>query len=41
MGKGDRRWIQCKKCVYMYVNAKMITVETTPGIRNKEEWERE
>jgi hypothetical protein len=28
--KGSRR---VKKCVHMYVNAKMIPVETIPGIR--------
>jgi hypothetical protein len=32
-GKGVGGWIRCKKCVHMYVNAKMILVETTPGIR--------
>jgi hypothetical protein len=25
-------WIQCKKCVHMYLNTKMIAVETVPGI---------
>jgi hypothetical protein len=31
----------CKKCVHMYVNAKMISVETVPGMGrggDKEEW---
>jgi hypothetical protein len=31
-GKGDRRMNTCKKCVHIYVNAKMILVETVPGI---------
>jgi hypothetical protein len=31
----------CKYCVYMYVNGKMISVETIPGMeggRDKGEW---
>jgi hypothetical protein len=44
---GGRRWgkdvgggIWCKYCVYMYVNGKMKSVETIPGIEggNKGEW---
>jgi hypothetical protein len=38
---GRRIW--CKKCVHIYVNAKMIPVKTIPGMKawvNKEEWER-
>jgi hypothetical protein len=31
MGIGGRG--QCKKCVHIYANAKMIPVETVPGIR--------
>jgi hypothetical protein len=31
-GKGLGGQIWCKKCVHMYVNAKMKPVETTPGI---------
>jgi hypothetical protein len=31
-GKGVGGWIQYKYCIYMYVNAKMIPVETVPGI---------
>jgi hypothetical protein len=31
-GKGIGRWIWCKKCIHMYVNAKMIPAETIPGI---------
>jgi predicted RNA-binding protein YlqC (UPF0109 family) len=30
MGKGGRRVNTVKECVYMYVNAKMIPVETIP-----------
>jgi hypothetical protein len=30
-GEGVRGWIWCKKCVHMYVNAKMIPVENPPG----------
>jgi hypothetical protein len=30
--KGVGRGIQCKYCVHMYVNAKMIPVETVPGM---------
>jgi hypothetical protein len=36
--KGVGRWIQCKKRVYMYVNAKMIPTETIPGMEGKGEW---
>jgi hypothetical protein len=32
-------WIQCKKCIHMYVNAKMIPNEMVPGIREGE-WKR-
>jgi hypothetical protein len=32
MGKGSRRVNTCKNYVHLYVNAKMITVETIPGI---------
>jgi hypothetical protein len=31
MGRGGG--IFCKKCIHMYVNAKMIPVETVPGMR--------
>jgi hypothetical protein len=31
--KGVRGQIHCKKCMHMYVNAKMIPIETIPGIR--------
>jgi hypothetical protein len=31
-GKGVGQWIWCKKCVYMYANAKIIPVETIPWI---------
>jgi rubredoxin len=33
--------MQCKKCVHIYVNAKMIPVETIPGIGmgdKEEQW---
>jgi hypothetical protein len=35
---GDRvgGWIWCKQCIHMYVNSKMIPVETVPGIG--EQW---
>jgi hypothetical protein len=33
VGKGIRRVNMVKKCVHMYVNAKMISTETLPGIR--------
>jgi hypothetical protein len=40
---GGRRWgkavgglIWCKYCVHMYVNGKMIPVETIPGMREGE-----
>jgi hypothetical protein len=29
-GKGEEGCICCKYCIYIYVNAKMIPVETTP-----------
>jgi hypothetical protein len=32
------RWIWCKYCVQMYVNGKMIPVETIPGVGDKGEW---
>jgi hypothetical protein len=41
LGKGSRRVNMVKKCVCMKVNAKMIPVETTPGIwggEDEEEW---
>jgi hypothetical protein len=31
-GESDRRLILCKLCIHMYVNAKMVSVETVPGI---------
>jgi hypothetical protein len=31
-GKGVGGWIWCKKCVHMYENAKMMPVETVPGM---------
>jgi hypothetical protein len=31
-GKGMGEWIWCKYCEHMYVNGKMIPVETTPGM---------
>jgi hypothetical protein len=37
-------WIYCKYCVYMYVNEKIIPVETIPGMaegEDKGEWWRE
>jgi hypothetical protein len=34
-GKGDRKVITVQNCVHMYVNAKMIPVKTTPGIRER------
>jgi hypothetical protein len=30
--KGKGGWIWCNCCVHMYVNGKMITVETIPGM---------
>jgi hypothetical protein len=36
-GVGGRTW--CKHCMHVYINAKMIPVETVPGIR-KGEWGR-
>jgi hypothetical protein len=32
VGKGCKRVILCKFCIPMYVNAKMIPVETLPGM---------
>jgi hypothetical protein len=37
--QGVGGWIWYKKCVHMYVNAKMILVETVPGIRERR-WRR-
>jgi hypothetical protein len=31
-GKGIGGWIQYKKCVYTYVNVKLVPVETIPGM---------
>jgi hypothetical protein len=31
VGKGVGGWIWCKQCIHIYVNAKMISVETVPG----------
>jgi hypothetical protein len=39
--KGCRRMNICKHCVYMYINGKMIPLETLPGMRrcrDTEEW---
>jgi hypothetical protein len=33
MEKGGQSVNTCKKCIQVYVNAKIIPVETTPGIR--------
>jgi hypothetical protein len=30
--KGVAGWIWCKICAHMYINAEVVTVETTPGI---------
>jgi hypothetical protein len=30
-GKGVGGWIWCKQCIHMYINAKLIPVETVPG----------
>jgi hypothetical protein len=35
-GRGVRERMQCKNCVHMFVNAKMIPVETTPGMEEKD-----
>jgi hypothetical protein len=40
-GNGEGGWIWCKYSVYMYVNGKMIPVETVPEIgggRDEGEW---
>jgi hypothetical protein len=34
--KGIGEWIWHKLCVHMHVNAKMIPIETLPGIRGAE-----
>jgi hypothetical protein len=34
---GGLKW--CKQCIHMYVNAKMIPVDTVPGIRRRDEGE--
>jgi hypothetical protein len=41
VGKRVGGWIWCKQCIHMYVNAKMIPVETVPGMGGKGGWERE
>jgi hypothetical protein len=41
MGKSGRRVNIVQKCVHIYVNAKMISVETTSGVGgggDKAEW---
>jgi hypothetical protein len=35
--KGDKKVNMVQKCVHIYVNAKMIPVETSPGIRGGED----
>jgi hypothetical protein len=43
LGKYLGGWIWCKYCIYIYVNAKMIPVETILGIGGgggKGEWSR-
>jgi hypothetical protein len=41
-GKSVGGWLWCKKCVNMCVNAKMILVETIPGMEGErdkgEQW---
>jgi hypothetical protein len=38
----SKKFLQCKKCVCMYLNTKMIAVETIPGMgrgeANGEKW---
>jgi hypothetical protein len=34
VGKCEGGWIQCKYYVYMYVNGKIVSVETMPGIES-------
>jgi hypothetical protein len=36
-GKWGVGGILCKKCIHMFVNAKIIPVETIPGIRGRGE----
>jgi hypothetical protein len=33
-------WIWCKYCVHKYVNGKMVSVETAPGIGGEGGWNR-
>jgi hypothetical protein len=33
VGKGVGGWIWCKQCIHTYANAKMIPLETIPGVR--------
>jgi hypothetical protein len=40
LGKEVGRWIWCKKCVHMYLNAKMIPVQESVGNEIKEKRER-
>jgi hypothetical protein len=35
MGKRIGGWIRYKYCVHMYVNAKMMPVETIPGMEGR------
>jgi hypothetical protein len=35
-GKGVGGWIWCKYCAHMYVNGKMMSVETIPGVGGRE-----
>jgi hypothetical protein len=35
-GKGVGGLIRCKKCVHMYVNVKMVPIETVTGIVERE-----
>jgi uncharacterized protein with ACT and thioredoxin-like domain len=39
-GNGERGWICCKYSVHMYVNGKMISVETIPGMGEEGIWRR-
>jgi hypothetical protein len=33
--RGIGGWIHCTKCVHMYINTKVISGETVPGIRGR------
>jgi hypothetical protein len=39
-GNSEGGWMWCKYCVHLHVNGKLISVETVPGMGEKDGWRR-